>query len=113
MRKDIEVYKFYYKPSPELSNMLNGLILNFNYGTIEGILAKNLASIAKYLKLYCVCRLFIHPESHEEFYKDPLAVAARSDAEACSIYADWKDMDGHVVGILEQSMDGVKLLTTE
>ena len=113
MRKNIEVYKFYYRPLPELSGMLNGLIMNFNYGIIEGILAKNLVSIAKSLKLYCVCGIFIHPESKEEFYKDPLAVAARSDVEACSIYADWKDMDGHVVGVLEQSMDGVKLLTTE
>ena len=93
--------------------MLNGLIVDFQYGIIEGILVKNLAPIAKTLKLYCVCSLFIHPESKEEFYQNPLAVAARSDAEASHIYADWKDMDGHVVGVLEQSMENVKLLTTE
>ena len=113
MKKDIEVYKFLYRPNPQLSDMLNGLIMNFNYGVIEGILAKNLAPIARSLKLYCVCGNFIHPESKEEFYKDPLAVAARSDSEACVIYADWKDMDGHIVGVLEQSMEDVKILTTE
>ena len=99
--------EFKYPLNTALMNEISSTVDNYNKDYLKGILEEGSVQQLKFMGIFLLCEE--EEVNNSMVYRNPLAVVAKSQQDACRVYYDYTGKDSSVMCDLEPFANKVKV----